>query len=384
MHPLNHFVFRELAFDELQTRLYSSFFALFLLIIYYLPINFRFKNSWLIAIAFSSICINTAHIVLKSDFHPFFLTGFLLAVVCGFFCFFNYRILLITNTVSFFAFLIDFKVLHQLNHNSNFVIGFHLNAYLILTIFTFMKIRSNKIDFNLRKEIALKKTELSIASKFESMGKLAGGICHEIQNPLAISLGFLNILSKKNKNTELLEDISKIEKNLLRISQTVACLNVITSKGGVTEISNVNIHDLLEEVKKLCAPLLTAHNINFHIHQQDKNVFVKGAQETLSQVLINLMNNSIDALEGFKNKNIRIEVQSDSLSVKINVIDNGSGISEEIQDKIMDPFFSTKEFGKGTGLGLSMCRGIIENHGGEIDFSSKDRETIFSVFLPLV
>ena len=112
------------------------------------------------------------------------------------------------------------------------------------------------------------------------------------------------------------------------------------------------------------------------------NISIKGDQVQLSQVFINLLNNSYDALCDAQNKWIKIELKESDTEFLISFIDNGAGIQEDIKQKIFNPFFTTKEFGKGTGLGLGISKAIMEKHNGELLLDSTHPHTCFIVKLP--
>ena len=102
----------------------------------------------------------------------------------------------------------------------------------------------------------------------------------------------------------------------------------------------------------------------------------------LSQVLLNLLNNAIDAVQGCSIKKIELKALSNSEQIRISVTDSGCGIADNNKDKILDPFFSTKPVGTGTGLGLSISQKIIADHQGHIEFTSREGRTEFVLFLP--
>jgi signal transduction histidine kinase len=102
----------------------------------------------------------------------------------------------------------------------------------------------------------------------------------------------------------------------------------------------------------------------------------------LSQVILNLLNNAFDAISELPNKWVHLESRMNEGIIEIRVIDSGSGIPEELREKILQPFFTTKEVGQGTGLGLSISKGIIESHGGTLSIDIKSQNTCFVIQIP--
>jgi signal transduction histidine kinase len=142
---------------------------------------------------------------------------------------------------------------------------------------------------------------------------------------------------------------------------------------GVAELIESNLALALDRIKNL--------GIALDI-QIDPNAHVICYPSFVSQVLLNLLNNAIDALENSEFKRIEVKAFVEKNWIHILVSDSGSGVSKDIESKIFDPFFTTKSFGKGTGLGLSISKGLIEVHEGELLYLRGDKLTSFVVKLP--
>jgi C4-dicarboxylate-specific signal transduction histidine kinase len=144
----------------------------------------------------------------------------------------------------------------------------------------------------------------------------------------------------------------------------------------------VSIRTVISDALSLCSEKFKYNQIRLTvdcIHDHNFN----GRQSQIAQILTNLLNNSFDAVKDLTNKWVKISVTTTESQLKIEVIDSGKGITPNIQAKLMQPFFTTKEVGKGTGLGLSISRKIAEEHGGELFFDTKAAHTSFVLFLPL-
>lgn len=239
--------------------------------------------------------------------------------------------------------------------------------------------------------------QLLASQKMEHLGRLAGGVAHEINTPLGIILGYTQLLLEDVDKEEWKEDLKIIEK------QTKICKKIVAdllrfSRKGPTEVKDVDLNHSLQEVISLVEHTFSLNHIKI-ITLLEKNLPpIKGDEEKLKQVWLNLLNNAFDAVKDNGHILVRTKLCAHRRRVVIHFLDSGCGISQENLNKIFDPFFTTKEVGKGTGLGLSVSFGIIRDHGGKIfayspppveyipDQADKNIEwaTIFIVELPLL
>ncbi|MFN9067166.1 MAG: sensor histidine kinase, partial [Bdellovibrionales bacterium] len=223
------------------------------------------------------------------------------------------------------------------------------------------------------------------------LGEMAGNIAHEINNPLAI----IGISTQKLKMICLREGKSteEIDKTLETINQTVHRMSKIVS--GMLRVSresseesceDLDLNVLVDETISICMEKIKKNSIDLIWQKSESPVMITGAPIQISQVLLNLISNSIDALESLGEKWIRIELQpsvSDGF-VSLIVTDSGDGIAEDLQEKIMKPFYTSKPVGKGTGLGLTISRTLIEVMGGRLIYNPQSKNTQFRVDLPTV
>jgi len=221
-------------------------------------------------------------------------------------------------------------------------------------------------------EKALQKTrEMLVQSeKLAALGKLTTGASHEILNPL-------NILSLRLQVLEMTETISEKTKEALKIAK-VQIDRIVKITKGISEFSRttalymttVDLRELMEDVFLLTAPRLKAENVTFDFQHQADIPSLSLDKFRIEQVILNLVNNAIDAMKDGKEKLLRVTAALDSSEEKKNVritfSDNGTGIKAEDMNRIFEPFFTTKEPDKGKGLGLSVCYGIIQDHHGRI------------------
>ena len=233
--------------------------------------------------------------------------------------------------------------------------------------------------------------------KLASVGELAAGIAHEINNPVAVMVeeaGWLeDLLEEAEFKTG--ENLSEFQRALRQIrTQGKRCKEITHkllsfAKKTDSRIQDVQVNDLIEELIALSAQRAKFSNVAIHLNLQENLPTVRVSQSELQQVLLNLINNALDAMEEMGG-NLRISTRVEENSIVmgdhllIGVADNGPGIPAANLAKIFDPFFTTKPVGKGTGLGLSICYGIIKKMGGSIEARSIiDGGSTFTVKLHL-
>jgi signal transduction histidine kinase len=250
----------------------------------------------------------------------------------------------------------------ELSKTINFIMIYSITLILIYFFTTHIKI--------------LKKRAIE-QSKFSALGIMSAGIAHEINNPLAIIIGRAELIAKQislKNDTNIEVHLLNIIKTADRISKIITGLRSFSRETNTDPFVKVISNNLISAAIDLCSEKLNQNQIKLTVNTMNDFV-IMGSEGQLIQVLVNLINNSCDAIQLASEKWIQIEVQHD----QIKVIDSGQGISRKIANKIMQPFFTTKEPGKGTGLGLSISKGIIEKHGGEIILDESSPNTTFII-----
>jgi Signal transduction histidine kinase regulating C4-dicarboxylate transport system len=229
------------------------------------------------------------------------------------------------------------------------------------------------------------------ADKMIALSKMAAGIAHEVNNPLASiaeKAGWMKDLLaeeelKDSKNfQEFEESIDKIEQHVVRARKIIHNLLGFARRMEPTK-EKININNLLDETTGFLEN--EARHVNIHIKKQyaDNVPIITGDLSQIQQVVLNLLNNALDAIGHDGTITVETCYLEKSNEVTISVADTGSGIAEADLNKIFDPFYTTKEVGKGTGLGLSISYSIIEKLNGKIQVKSKVGEgTIFTILLP--
>jgi two-component system NtrC family sensor kinase len=228
--------------------------------------------------------------------------------------------------------------------------------------------------------------------KLASLGEMAAGIAHEINNPVAIMVeeaGWIGDLLEEEefKNGKNLDEfrraLGQINTQGKRCKEITYKLLSFARKTD-SRIQEVQVNKLLEEIITLLAQRAKYTNVVVNTEFQWGLPPIRVSQSELQQVFLNLINNSLDAMEKQGGViNIVSRLQGDAIVVE--VTDNGPGIPSANLSRIFDPFFTTKPVGRGTGLGLSICYGIIKKLGGDIEVESQVGEgTSFRVRIPLV
>jgi signal transduction histidine kinase len=244
-----------------------------------------------------------------------------------------------------------------------------------------------------------KKTELALAkarsdaehsSRLAALGEMISSVAHEIRNPLTIiSARALNLsaIARKGQMTTAVadEEGKKIAVMVDRIAKIIGTVLKFSRGDAETPMSKVKLHSLVDEVRFLTEIKCKTSRVTLKVDAIDPTLDMDCFPLQVSQVLVNLVNNAVDAIEsiqGVDSKWIQISVTGDDASVELRVIDCGLGIPKEIRDKMLHPFFTTKPAGKGTGLGLSISRGIIEKHLGRLWIDDKAHNTTFVIEIP--
>jgi PAS domain S-box-containing protein len=233
-----------------------------------------------------------------------------------------------------------------------------------------------------------KQEQLVQAAKLASIGELASGMAHELNNPLNnIGLFVGNVLHQLEEGQI---DPPRMRYNLQTTLQQVnKAAAIIThlrtfARSAATHPEPVVLHRVIQSAVSLVEAQLCLQNVQLTLDPGLGNFVVLGNAIQLEQVFINLLTNARDAIAATADKRITISSHIHGAHIDVAVSDTGSGISSEHHARVFDPFFTTKEIGKGTGLGLSISYGIIKDHGGTITVESKaGKGTTFVVRLPI-
>jgi C4-dicarboxylate-specific signal transduction histidine kinase len=250
--------------------------------------------------------------------------------------------------------------------------------------------------------------QLVDADRMVTLGTMSAGIAHEINNPTTFISGnaqsfetfwpYIETLikerGKESKEVEKLEFIkeevpgliSGIKNGAERITKIVKSLKTFAHHPDATEHDQhdfFKIQDAVNNALVLCHNKLK-YNIKLNVDIEDNLPEILGDSQQIEQVIVNILNNAADAVNGQKSAKINIDVWHEEGLVSIKISDNGSGIKEEHLGQIFNPFFTTKSVGSGTGLGMSISHGIIQAHKGALEAGNNpDKGAFFHVILPV-
>lgn len=213
--------------------------------------------------------------------------------------------------------------------------------------------------------------------KLEIAGQLAASIAHEIRNPLTAIKGFMKLVEQGSLNIKDVYPILDAEINRI---ETISSELLLLGKPVSTEIKVMDLSKLLYDICTFMQSQANMENVMLHFEILDKPLLCKCNGDQVKQVFMNIIKNAIEAVSN--GGHIMVHANEEDEHAVFEIIDNGVGIPKDIQNRLGEPFYTTKE--KGTGLGLMVCYNIIEQHNGHIRFNSVEREgTVFTISIPL-
>jgi PAS domain S-box-containing protein len=247
-------------------------------------------------------------------------------------------------------------------------------------------------------EIVEKETQLIQAGKMTTLGVMAAGMAHEINQPLNViqvcADFFLKMLRRGAKIDD--EDLRSMANDIVaNVERATGVIKHVRDFARQSELvrSRVNINDPIRDVFKVLGHQLKVHDIDVQVELDPDLPDIMAEHNRLEQVFINLVSNAIDAMDekcsqpDFKNcpKELKIKSHVSGERVAVHVSDTGTGMSEDVKNKIIEPFFTTKKVGKGTGLGVSISYGIVKDYDGSMDIESEiGQGTTFKLTFPAI
>jgi PAS domain S-box-containing protein len=226
--------------------------------------------------------------------------------------------------------------------------------------------------------------QLVLTDRLASVGELAAGIAHELNNPLTGVIGFSQLLLDEEMPEDIKKDVRVVNREARRASQVVKNLLTFARKHAAVK-EKVNVNEIIDKVRELRAYEQNLANITVDARLDPKLPEIMADYFQLQQVFLNIVINAEYFMKEAHDKGkLTITTEKVNRKIRVSFADDGPGIAKENLGHIFDPFFTTKEVGQGTGLGLSICHGIIAKHGGRVYVESKlGRGATFIVELPI-
>jgi C4-dicarboxylate-specific signal transduction histidine kinase len=239
---------------------------------------------------------------------------------------------------------------------------------------------------HIMEQLQQQQLKLTTSSKMASLGEMAAGVAHEINNPLAVIHGKTQQLLKKVQRSDVdpvafEKDLAKINLTVERIAKIIRGLKSFARNAQDDPMENCNLKNNLLEVLDLCLERFKNANVHLSVDAGDE-LEIECRPSQVGQVILNLINNAFDAIQTLDEKFVHVRLVDLGESVEISVTDSGKGIPKAVVEKMMNPFFTTKQIGQGTGLGLSISLGIIQSHHGVLFYDESEKNTCFKIILP--
>ena len=224
---------------------------------------------------------------------------------------------------------------------------------------------------------------LGRTEKLAAIGELVAGVAHELNNPLTGISTFAQLLLEDELESEQIESVSLIKREADRAIGVIRDLLLFARKTDARDVP-VDINTIVRHTVRLRALASRSSGIEVHMQLDESNPKVRGDEQKLQQVLLNLLINAESALRDAKVRHLSVITRSRDGTVTIVVSDTGHGMAESVSQRVFEPFFTTKPPGEGTGLGLSVSYGIVQAHEGVISVeSAPDVGTTFTISVPL-
>lgn len=238
--------------------------------------------------------------------------------------------------------------------------------------------------------IELERARSISAAQLASLGEMASGIAHEVNNPLAvIALSAEQLKRELTKQTPSIQAQTKllaiIEATVDRISQIVKGMRSIGRDSSLEEAGAWKVRSIIDDVLSVSREKFKVNDVLLQVTGEDLfDEVVVCRRVQLSQAFLNLLNNAFDAVgdSSIETKWVKVDVSFTSDNFCLSVTDSGGGVPEELREKIFLPFFTTKDIGKGTGLGLSISQRLMKKDGGDIVLVSGQGPTCFKILYP--
>lgn len=235
------------------------------------------------------------------------------------------------------------------------------------------------------KEMHIQRVNAVNSLKHASLGEMAKNIAHEINSPLAVIIGSIHQMNRVMESEKNIPDSINIYSQRLirsvnRIEKVVKGLRSITREASEDPFIKTSANDVIQEAVSISQERF--REIEFELSGEMDSLFECKLTQ-MAQIILNLLNNSFDAIAGTMNPWIKIHVRKNNGYIQIEIMDSGEGIPKDVAEKIMVPLFTTKTLTKATGLGLSISQALIQEHSGKIWYDKSSKNTRFIIELPI-
>lgn len=238
------------------------------------------------------------------------------------------------------------------------------------------------------KELKETQEQLHNAEKLASIGQLASGVAHEINNPLGTIMLYSSMLKRELEKKVDEASSQRIEDLKLIIDEANRCKGIVSNllnfaRHGKLKIADVDVLETVNSAVKNVSVNPEFDQVTINVNDYAEHKIIEADADQVKQVFLNILNNACEAVEDSDIKNVTVNIKEEKENIIVEIIDTGSGISDENKKKLFTPFFTTKKMGKGTGLGLAISYGIIKMHKGDIKVKSNvGSGSVFSIKLP--
>ena len=235
--------------------------------------------------------------------------------------------------------------------------------------------------------IQQQQVKIIASAKMSSLGEMAGSIAHEVNNPLAIiCMSAAQILDGHGLREPLpamiTENAERIDKTARRIHEIVKGLRAFSRDGAKDPFLRANLSTVIADTVALCRARFLAGGVELRVREDAEMPVLECRSVQISQVMLNLLCNAFDAVKNQNSAWVELSTQRTLNGARISIMDSGAGIPAAVAERMMTPFFTTKNVGDGTGLGLSIVQGLLADHGAALEYDADSAHTRFTFVIP--
>lgn len=245
--------------------------------------------------------------------------------------------------------------------------------------------RNRELDM-LNRDLTDAYDRLLLSGKLTSVGKMATSMILEMRHPVELIMVNAQLLDDHIRDREATEMLQAIIQAGAQVSKIVEGLRGFSQSDSRETREQISLNKILQDITKLIRKTFTSNKVKLSIPKVDPKIGLECIPTEIGQVLLNLLNNAVEAVTGEDGAWTKVEVETADDKVTISVVDSGDGLPAELADKLMEPFFTTKAAGAGTGtgLGLTIAKKITESHDGVFTLDTDSENTRFAVTLPMI